>query len=105
MARGMLSPGGLPTGALSWLAGNLGPPERRALREIVERLNEMDQKAYQAGRPARWPRYRRPHCRSQFVAIQPGGAALLCWLARQAGELVKRLTAMNLLPLAQKCRL
>lgn len=46
MARGMLSPGGLPAGALSWLAGNLGPPERRALREIVERQNEMDQKAY-----------------------------------------------------------
>ena len=27
----------LPEGALSWLAGKLGPAERRALREIVER--------------------------------------------------------------------
>ncbi len=34
----------LPDDALSWLAGTLGPPERRTMREIVERgdLAEVD---------------------------------------------------------------
>lgn len=38
----------LPDDALSWLAGKLGPPERRAMREIVERgdLAEVDGQAY-----------------------------------------------------------
>ena len=35
-------------GALSWLAGPLDPPERRALREIIERgdLAHVDGQAY-----------------------------------------------------------
>ncbi len=37
MARNMPSLADLPAGALSWLTCDLGPPERRALREIVER--------------------------------------------------------------------
>ncbi len=38
----------LPEAALSWLAGTLGPPERRAMREIVERgdLAEVDGQSY-----------------------------------------------------------
>ncbi len=37
MAHKMPSLADLPAGALAWLTGDLGPPERRALREIVER--------------------------------------------------------------------
>ena len=38
----------LPEAALSWLAGSLGPPERRAMREIVQRgdLAEVGGQAY-----------------------------------------------------------
>ena len=38
----------LPEAALSWLAGSLGPPERRPMREIVERgdLAHVDGQAY-----------------------------------------------------------
>ena len=48
MARNMPSPAGLPPPALPWLAADLGPPERRALREIVERgdLAMVDGQAY-----------------------------------------------------------
>ncbi len=44
MARNMHS----PAGALSWLTCDLGPPERRALREIVERgdLAHVNGQAY-----------------------------------------------------------
>lgn len=48
MAHNMPSPAGLPPSALPWLTGDLGPPERRALREIVERsdLAMVDGQAY-----------------------------------------------------------
>ncbi len=38
----------LPDDALSWLASTLGPPERRAMREIVQRgdLAEVDGQSY-----------------------------------------------------------
>ena len=48
MTHNMPSPAGLPPSALPWLAADLGPPERRALREIVERgdLAMVDGQAY-----------------------------------------------------------
>ena len=48
MTRDTPSLAGLPAGALPWLTADLGPPERRALREIVERgdLAMVDGQAY-----------------------------------------------------------
>ena len=37
MTRDIFAVAGLPTDALPWLVSDLGPAERRALREIVER--------------------------------------------------------------------